>query len=136
MTPKEVAIKTAWTYLGRPYIWAGDDPIRGFDCSGFVIECLRSAGRLPRSGDWSAEQLYGKFPNVAEPDEGCLVFWVNMAGKIIHVEICLDNTFSIGSSGGGSETLTEADAIRQNAYIKIQPFRTRPGIFGFIDPFV
>ena len=133
MTPKQITITTALAYLGKPYLWGGDDPLAGFDCSGLIVECLKSAGRLPRNGDWTAEQLYGKFPNVADPAEGCLVFWVNMSGKIIHVELCLDDVFSIGASGGGSETLTEADAVRQNAYIKIRPIR--PGAFGYVDPF-
>jgi hypothetical protein len=50
--------------------------------------------------------------------------------------MCLDETFSIGFSGGNSETLTEAEAIKQNAYCKVRPFRNRPGIYGFVDPFV
>jgi len=133
MEPVDIAMRTAWAYLGRPYIWGGDDPIRGFDCSGFVIECLKSAGILPRSGDWTAAGLATMFPVSPYPDRGRLVFWANP--KIIHVELCIDARFSIGASGGGARTLTEADAIRQNAYIKIRPFGSRPGIFGFADPF-
>ena len=133
MTPKEIALKVAWSYLGKPYLWKGDDPMAGFDCSGFVIECLKSAARLPRAGDWRARDIYTMFPPVFRPLEGCLVFY---GDPIIHVEICLDGVFSIGASGGGSETLTEADAIKANAYIKIRAFRTRAGIHGFVDPFV
>lgn len=130
MTPKQVTITTALSYLGRPYVWGGDDPIDGFDCSGLVIECLKSAGALPRSGDWTAAQLYERFRRTTEPGEGFLVFY---GDPINHVELCLDETFSIGASGGGSETTTRENAIRQNAYIKIRPIR--PGAFGFVDPF-
>jgi len=28
------------------YLWGGDDPLAGFDCSGFVIEILKSVGIL------------------------------------------------------------------------------------------
>ena len=138
MTPKEIALKVAWSYLGKPYLWGGDDPMAGFDCSGFVIECLKSAGRLPRVGDWTAERLYAKFqPDISIPYDGCLVFWENKAkNKIIHVELCLDDTFSIGFSGGGSGTLTVEEAIKQNAYCKVRPFRSREGICGFTDPFL
>jgi cell wall-associated NlpC family hydrolase len=136
MIPREIAINVAWSFLGRPYIWGGDDPMRGFDCSGFVIECLKSAGVLPRKGDWTASRLCGHFRAVPDPYKGCLVFWENKNKHIIHVELCLDNTFSIGASGGGRKTLSTKDAINQNAYIKIRPFATRRGIYGFADPFL
>ena len=134
MTPKEVALKVAWSFIGKPYIWGGDDPVRGFDCSGFAIECLKSGGVLPRSGDWTANILWGLFPHVEHPCEGCLVFWGS--SKIIHVELCLDEKFSIGASGGGSKTTTPFDAIKQNAYVKVRPFRTREGVAGYSNPFI
>jgi len=138
MTPKTIALKVAWSFHGEPYLWGGDDPMAGFDCSGYAIECLKSAGRLPRQGDWTAAQLLEKFSDnmVTTPYEGCLVFWKNDAGSVIHVEMCLDDTHSIGASGGGSKTKTRADAIRQNAYIKVRPFRTRKGVCAFVDPFL
>ena len=40
------AYKLAWKYIGKFYKWGGDDP-SGFDCSGFVIEILKSVGILP-----------------------------------------------------------------------------------------
>ncbi len=134
MTPREIALKVAWSFIGKPYIWGGDDPVKGFDCSGFVIECLKSGGILPRKGDWTAHGLCGLFSSVIDPYEGCLVFWGSP--KIIHVEICIDEKFSIGASGGGSKTLSEFDAIKQNAYIKARPFKTRNGIAGFSNPFI
>lgn len=136
MTPKQIALRTAWAYHGRPYRWGGDDPLAGFDCSGFVIECLRAAGRLPPAGDWTAAGLFVCFNRpgapVLDPCRGCLVFWGN---PIHHVELCLDAVYAIGASGGGSGTLTVGDAIKQNAYIKVRPFRSRPGIYGYVDPF-
>jgi hypothetical protein len=97
---------------------------------------------LPRKGDWTAQGLVTRFGGtedpkmiVEKPDEGCLVFWNNRAGKIVHVEYCINDVLSIGASGGGARTKTEADAIAQNAYIKVRPFRGRSGIWGFIDPF-
>lgn len=134
-TQKQIALKVAWSFIGKPYIWGGDDPVKGFDCSGFVIECLKSVGRLPRKGDWTANSLFSMFQRVDDlPYEGCLVFWKG-SERIIHVELCLNDKFSIGASGGGSATMSEADAIKQNAYIKVRPFRTRNGIAGFCDPF-
>ncbi len=132
-----MALQIAWAYLGRPYVWGGDDPVAGFDCSGFIIEILKSVGVLPRSGDWTAQSLATKLSNhkVSSPSLGTLVFWENSSGRIIHVEICMDAHLAIGASGGGSRTLTTQDAINQNAYIKIRPWATRSGAKLFIDPF-
>ena len=134
MSTKDLAERIAFGFLGRPYYWGGDDPMQGFDCSGFVIEILKSVGLLQRNGDWTAAGLSSMFPHVDVPYRGCLVFWENAAGKIIHVEYCLDETFSIGASGGGSSTTSEQAAITGNAYIKVRPFRSRNRIAGFADP--
>jgi cell wall-associated NlpC family hydrolase len=123
---------------GLFYTWGGDDP-SGFDCSGFVIEILKSVGVLPRQGDWTAHQLATGFGwrRVDPPQEGDLVFWHSKQrpDRIIHVEICINSTLSIGASGGGSRILTRADAIAANAFIKVRPITSRGRRWGFLDPY-
>ena len=137
MTPQQIATRTAWAHLGRPYIWGGDDPVAGFDCSGFVIELLKSAGALPRDGDWSAAALYERFRGTlrSAPSEGCLAFWRGKGGGIVHVEYCLDEHHAIGASGGTSQNTSLQAAIDTNAYIKVRPVWGRAGLAGFADPF-
>lgn len=132
-----IASRVAWSLIGKPYIWGGDDPVQGFDCSGFVIEVLKSVGMLPRNGDWTAAGLWSRFSDqrVAHPYEGCLVFWRNANGAISHVEYCLDEELSIGASGGCSSTTTIAEAIAQNAYVMVRPMRSRRRVAGYADPF-
>ena len=134
---KDIAKQVAIKFLGKPYIWGGDDPMNGFDCSGFCIEILKSVGLLPRNGDWTAQMLWDKFKyrEVERPYDGCLVFWKHKSGKIIHIEYAINETLCIGASGGGSKTQSEEDAVDQNAYIKIRPWATRSNVKGFIDPF-
>jgi cell wall-associated NlpC family hydrolase len=132
----DVAENVALSFLGKPYFWGGDDPIQGFDCSGYCIEILKSVGLLPRNGDWTAAMLFNLFEKVNSPRRGCLVFWENGNGRIIHVEYCLDHYLSIGASGGGSTTDSQQDAIRQNAYVKVRPFHSRKGVAGFVDPWI
>ena len=132
---RDIALQIAFSYIGRPYIWGGDDP-SGFDCSGFIIEILKSVGRLPRSGDWTASQLSQKWQRTGTPHRGDLVFWENEHHKVIHVEMCIGDGLAIGASGGGSKTLTAADAWKQNAYIKVRPIMSRRGIWGYTNPFL
>lgn len=138
---RSFAMKYAWSFIGVPYIWGGDDPVLGFDCSGFVIEVLKSVGLLPRRGDWTAHQLYDKFRAkiVKHPRIGCLVFWEGSGrstGKIVHVEIVCATGIALGASGGGSKNKTLNDAIRFNSFIKPRPYQSRSGIAGFVDPFL
>jgi len=131
---RDLALRIAFSYLGRPYIWGGDDP-SGFDCSGFMIEILKSIGKLPRSGDWTASHLSTKWHITSLPTRGDLVFWENSLGNIIHVEMLVGDGLAIGASGGGSRTRTIEDAAKQNAFIKIRPINTRSGVWGYTNPY-
>lgn len=131
----DLATMVMWAAWGRPYKWGGDDPMDGFDCSGVVIEALRSVGLLPRSGDWSAATLHGMFPAVSTPQEGCLAFWAGSNGMINHVAYCLDGEHCIEAGGGGSTTTSESAAIAQNAYTRVRTLSSRPGLVSFVDPF-
>ena len=137
LTERELALKIAWQMWGQSYKWGGDDPISGFDCSGMVVEILKSTGQLSREGDWTAQSLFDLFKYrivvVARP--GCLVFWGQGLKSITHIEMMIDDLRTIGASGGGSRTLTEQDAIRQNAYIKIRPLSSRKPPVSIVDPF-
>lgn len=126
-------------FVGLFYKWGGDDP-SGFDCSGLVVEILKSVGILSRRGDWTAHDLYNHFEKykVETPEAGCLAFWFDGRGKrVIHVEFCIDEYRTIGASGGGSSTFDLDSAIRHNAFIKIRPINyNRAGELVFINPFL
>jgi cell wall-associated NlpC family hydrolase len=134
-TMRDFAVTIAWKMWGMPYIWGGDDPIDGYDCSGLAIEILKSVNLLPRKGDWTADGLYKMFNSkpvtIAKP--GCLVLWGNP--RKTHIEFVIREGFTIGASGGGSRTMTREDAIRQNAYVKIRPIATRSTPSALVDPF-
>jgi cell wall-associated NlpC family hydrolase len=134
-----LAVEIAKSHQGTWYRWGGDDP-SGFDCSGFVIEVLKSVGALPRHGDWTAHVLATEmgwvFTNPPLP--GDLVFWCSSRNrqKVIHVEMMINGDLAIGASGGGSRTVNSEIAMAQNAFIKIRPVRSRSNMWGYKDPFI
>ena len=144
-----LAMQVAWCNYGLPYRWGGDDPLKGFDCSGFVIEVLKSVGVLPPSGDWTADSLFRRFVRLNEahgidwtrqqPEAGVLAFWCYGANdRKRHVELCIDDKHTIGASGGGSKTKTEQDAVDHNAYVKVRPLGPRGTMTMLysVNPFV
>lgn len=124
------------SYLGTPYIWGGDDP-SGFDCSGFVIECLKTTGIIKEKEDYTADGLLRQFSSrlVEKPREGALLFMLNQKGKTTHVMICLDGHFQIRASGGTKNTVDPKAAWRDNAYVKIRPIRFNSSRMKVADPF-
>ncbi len=130
----DVATKVAWSFLGLPYIWGGDDPILGFDCSGLVIEILRSVNRLPRKGDWTASALSTMYPQIFAPQEGALAFYGGI-DKITHVSYCISPKFCIEAGGGGKDNQDIEDAIYKNAYVRVRGIDSRGDIRVFNNPF-
>lgn len=147
MTRRELFLRYAEKQIGKPYIWGGDDPLLGWDCSGLVIECGQAVGMFPSSYDNTAKGLYAKYAAEGRKVDaitrpGCLAFWsMNDQSKIHHVEIVwalLDDVplwVSIGASGGGSTTASINVAAKQNAFVKVRPVTERGMNLFFVDPF-
>lgn len=90
-------------YLGTPYVWGGNDPNKGIDCSGFVKKMYGAIGAsLPRT---AAEQAtvgtpINRLEDLQKGDR--LYFWDKKRGKIGHTGIYMgDGTFVHSSSGRG-----------------------------------
>jgi len=131
------AVEYLCHFIGLPYIWGGNDPILGFDCSGLMVEVLQAIGLIPHRSDFSAAELYNKFKNgaLATGYAGCLVFWMSNT-HISHVEMMIDDLHTVGASGGGSATLTIQDAIRADAFVKMRPLGYRGDTYLIVDPFL
>lgn len=109
-------------FIGKPYIWAGSGA-NGFDCSGFVIECLQAFGYLPK-GDWTAESLYQKLKSHQadiRDSKLSLAFFSN-GTKMTHVALMLDSSSYI-EAGGGDSKCTSAE--NSTGMVRIRPVSWR-----------
>ena len=133
---KENFQKVMLTYLHRPYIWGGDDPILGFDCSGLVQELLAIIGMDP-DGDQTAQALYNHFSKrkfSTFGDTGTLVFYGKSEKEITHVAMLFDRHTIIEAGGGNSKTITPIDARNQNAFVRLRHINKRKDIVAAIRP--
>lgn len=93
------AISTAKQFLGTSYVWGGNNPSTGFDCSGLVQWSYKQAGvSLPRT----ASQQYSATQRISasEARVGDLVFFSYGSG-VAHVGIYLGNNTMIDAQNKG-----------------------------------
>lgn len=145
----EVYRTQAVEYLKRwlfvPYLWGGDDPLAGVDCSGLIMEVLKAVGLAGEKEDLTAAGIYEKFKDcvVAKPYAGVLVFWKRPNGFIVHVGMMIDSNFFIHAASGDSTTKDLKTAIAKNAYVQMRELesysRARYNAYAqtmvFVDPF-
>ena len=126
----------ALQFVGTPYRWGGDDPMDGFDCSGFVQELLASCGIDPPA-DQTAQGLYNHFEKLGGYNKhgcGALAFYGKSVTQITHVALMIDPYRIVEAGGGGSKTLTRQDAAAQNAYVRVRLLNARGDLVAVIKP--
>ena len=133
---RNIAVEYLQHWLLIPYSYGGSD-FSGMDCSGIIIEVLKSVGILPHKLDDTAHGLYLKFKakQVDRGYSGCLVFWFK-EGKARHVMMMCDDFHVMGACGGTGETQTLKDAIRDDAFVKMRPIDHKGDIYKICDPFL
>lgn len=122
-------------FIGKSYLWGGDDPILGFDCSGLIQECLASIGADP-AHDQNAQMLYEQLKNYnCRPqggsfEQGDLVFFGESLDQITHVALMVNNFQMLEAGGGGPSITDSALAAKANAFIRIRPVMNRKDFVG------
>lgn len=139
MNKRDLGLEVLKRNLGLPYRWGGNDPMYGFDCSGLMIEVLKSVGIVERNFDTTSDGLSRLFPETDILQPGVMVYWDwDKDGKVDHVEMIAsvdDNgeIYTVGASGGGSATTSLDSAAASDAYVKVRPLRA--GYLLANDPF-
>jgi cell wall-associated NlpC family hydrolase len=120
------AFAAAKSQIGVPYVWGGESPGSGFDCSGLTQWSWAQAGiSIPRT---AAEQ-YAALPHVSLTalQPGDLLFYFNLDG-----DDQVDHVVMYGGSGPyGSQTTIAADET--GTTIQLQPAFTY-GLIGAARP--
>lgn len=95
------AIAAAESQIGVPYVWGGESPGSGFDCSGLTQWAWGQAGiSLPRT---AAEQYSATtHVSLSNAQPGDLVFWDDGTSSIQHVAIYLGNDKVLHAPSTGS----------------------------------
>jgi len=125
--PSVVAVLWALDQRGTPYVWGGETPGVGFDCSGLVQGAYRVAGvALPRV----AQDQYDAGPHLpagAPLRPGDLVFFGGGPAAVSHVGIYV-------ATAGGQAWMV--DAPHTGADVRIEPFPDRPRAAWGTDVYV
>ena len=134
----EILKSYALSFLGLPYIWGGNDPMTGYDCSGVVQEILASVGMDP-PGDQTAQTLYDFFHTQSmvswnKPGIGTLVFYGKSVTQITHVAFMLDQYRTIEAGGGDSTCVDSKSASKKHAFIRIRLVDHRPDRVAMLRP--
>lgn len=82
-------VNYAYNFLGIRYVWGGNTPSTGFDCSGFTKYVYAHFGvNLPRVSREQAQ--VGTYKSVAERQPGDLLYF-GSGGRVTHVGIYIGN---------------------------------------------
>jgi cell wall-associated NlpC family hydrolase len=103
-----VAVAWALAQVGTPYVWGGETPGVGFDCSGLVQAAYLVAGvSLPRV----AQQQYDAGPALTEAtplQPGDLVFFGSSPTAVTHVGLVVTPGFMVDAPHRGADVREEA----------------------------
>jgi len=105
-------IEESKKYIGVPYVWGGEDPKTGFDCSGYVQWVLKESIDLyiPRTSIQQYDFLKSKTAKgLSQIKAGDILFFKTMGSLVSHVGIALDNETFIHAPN--SDSLIREDKL-------------------------
>jgi cell wall-associated NlpC family hydrolase len=106
-TAPGIALDWALAQVGTPYIWGGETPGVGFDCSGLVQAAYAAAGiTLPRTAQaqYDATAMLGPGDQL---EAGDLVFFGTSPSDVTHVGIYTGESQMVDAPDSGAEVREE-----------------------------
>jgi peptidoglycan DL-endopeptidase LytE len=99
-------IADAAELLGTPYVWGGETPKSGFDCSGFLVYVFKKQGiSLPRT----VATIWNVGTPVNAPSVGDIVFFETHQPGASHAGIYIGNNQFIHSGSSTGVTISKLD---------------------------
>jgi cell wall-associated NlpC family hydrolase len=113
-------LQTADRYVGVPYVWGGNTPESGFDCSGFTKYVFAKQGiQLPRTSREQARVGQGVALDFAAFAPGDLLLFAEPGEAISHVAIYVgDGRIIHASSAAGEVGYLDLDGDRSAWYVQ------------------
>ncbi|WP_245934738.1 C40 family peptidase [Paranoxybacillus vitaminiphilus] len=100
-------IADAAELLGIPYVWGGETPETGFDCSGFLVYVFKKQGiSLPRT----VATIWNAGKPVNAPSVGDIVFFETYQPGASHAGIYIGNNQFIHSGGTNGVSISRLDS--------------------------
>ncbi|MCK7607531.1 peptidoglycan-binding protein [Geobacillus stearothermophilus] len=92
--------------LGVPYVWGGETPEEGFDCSGFIFYLFQQQGvPIPRT----VALMWNAGASVSAPEVGDIVFFATTTNGPSHAGIYIGNGQFIHSGASTGVTTSRLD---------------------------
>ena len=113
-------LSTADQYVGVPYVWGGNTPSSGFDCSGFTKYVFAKQGvSLPRTSREQARAGDGIPLDFGEMRPGDILLFAEPGEAISHVAIFVgDGRIIHASSAMGGVGYLDLDGSRGGWYVQ------------------
>ena len=121
-------LEYAQQFIGVRYVWGGNTPEQGFDCSGFVCEALRSQNYIGKE-DLNSQGLYERFSKIGYASEvrpGSLLFFGSNLDSISHVSIALNKDQMLEAAGEGRQAT-------DNGFVRVRHISTRKDLLAAIN---
>jgi cell wall-associated NlpC family hydrolase len=133
----EWLIHYALRFVNIPYVYGGNYPPTGLDCSGLCSEILKAGGAIGNKEDLTAQQLFERFQHNGRWNSyaaGSLVFYGESVTKISHVAWMIGSGMIIEAGGGMSTTRTIEEAKSLNAFVRVRQWNYRKDFVAIIRP--
>ena len=84
-------VNYALQFVGGRYVWGGDDPHTGADCSGFVKYCYQHVAGVMLERVSRDQARHGTRVSSSQMQPGDLIFYANKSGVVHHVAMYIGN---------------------------------------------